>query len=206
MLEDILQILLNHSKRHGNKPASFFIWKKAPSCKLNTVMPSTVSSSDARLPDQVFACLEPNEEPRLSAVGSTAAGMLQPCFQEAGGFTGGGLSSFCACLWQPGGEQTPTPPQTYPPGPRHPAMHSTLKCFLSLSPVCPQARVLQSPSASAAGKSSPGSVPNPAALEPVSPTSRGRWATQALVVSVGQQLSSKGAARTATLFFRRNLL
>ena len=135
MLEDILQILLNHSKRHGNKPASFFIWKKAPSCKLNTVMPSTVSSSDARLPDQVFACLEPNEEPRLSAVGSTAAGMLQPCFQEAGGFTGGGLSSFCACLWQPGGEQTPTPPPDLPTRPSAPSKAFELE-VLSLSLLC----------------------------------------------------------------------
>lgn len=68
MSEDVLQILLNHNERHGNKPASFlFKKKKTSSCKLNTAVAQN-SLVVGWLSDQVFMFLEPKEEIKLSDI------------------------------------------------------------------------------------------------------------------------------------------
>lgn len=42
VFEDVLQILLNHLKRHGNKPASFLFKKRHPVASWNLLMPSSL--------------------------------------------------------------------------------------------------------------------------------------------------------------------
>lgn len=159
--------------------------------------------------------LEPKEETRPSEVASISVVMLQPHFQELRRqkdswqfFVVVLLFLFCSAqLWQTSSEQTPTPLMLISTASSwHPTMSSSLKYFFF--PSCMSQNLCLAKSTGICSWQVIASWLFPALWRWIQlvPQAAGRWDIQALVVSVGQELSSKDAIRTAIMFFRRNLL